>query len=547
MKTPIAIPARTQSIILCAALYIAIGALSLSTNYTQTNTATVWIPTGFSIGLLVARGVWLWPAVALASFVLNASINVLSGTIPVADGIVVAFFIALGNTGEALTGWYLSERFAGGAHLLARSRNVFAFAFTVAIVPPLVSMACGVAASRLGGLVATHDLLDVLSTWYSANALGILIFVAPTIALCTSGPTGLIPTNRPIEIVLLILVLVFVSQTVSGIYLSPSLREVPRSYMIIPLLLWASFRFGTAGSILSILIVTLISVVGTMRGFEAFPANSRSLALTFLQLFLGFLSVMTLSISAGLNEVNELRTNLENQVRARTRDVERLLRSRELFTTLVAHDLQSPLYGIRNALRAAVNAIKSNQMSLPDLASAMTLMDQTCSDLATRIAALLETDLIPPDPRPKEALSLCMLVAKVAETHRLSIKQNTSEVVWRGDRTLAVRWPAEVEHILDTLISNALKFSPRGSPIEVEGFEHDGKIEVHVVDRGGGVKAEDLPLLFRFDMRTSRRAQESNGGLGLYLASEQADDLGGRLSYAFTPPNTSTFRLVLPI
>ena len=58
-----------------AGIYLILGAISLDTNYVQTNTATVWMPTGFSIGLLVARGPRLWPAVALGAFVLNIASN----------------------------------------------------------------------------------------------------------------------------------------------------------------------------------------------------------------------------------------------------------------------------------------------------------------------------------------------------------------------------------------------------------------------------------------------------------------------------------------
>ena len=167
-----------------AACYLALGIISFSTAFVQTNTAAVWIPSGFSVGLLLARGIGLWPAVSLGAFALNFGCLVLSTpTMSLQADVLVAGAIAIGNTGEALAASYLAKRFAGGVALLSRPTNVALFATIVATIPSLISMVFGVTASRGGGVAAAGSVVEIAWTWYLANSVGILIFTGPTLAL----------------------------------------------------------------------------------------------------------------------------------------------------------------------------------------------------------------------------------------------------------------------------------------------------------------------------------------------------------------------------
>ena len=214
---------------------------------------------------------------------------------PIWVSIAIAIPIALGNVGEAVLGGYLTRRFASGAAFFSRPRNVATFALLVVPLAPLVSMSVGVFASRIGGVVTSNSLLEVMLTWYVANAIGILVFAAPVVVGLTIPMPAYLSASvgRIAEALILGVCVVFASQAICGFYISDWLRAWPKTYMITPLLLWASFRFGTYGALLAILIVTMISVIGTMRGFAAFPADTPSRSLIYLQVFLGMISIMT--------------------------------------------------------------------------------------------------------------------------------------------------------------------------------------------------------------------------------------------------------------
>ncbi len=98
--------------------------------------------------------------------------------------------------------------------------------------------------------------------------------------------------------------------------------------------------------------------------------------------------------------------------------------------------------------------------------------------------------------------------------------------------------------VVSNLLSNASKFSPPGSPIEVAVEEHGGWVDISVTDRGPGVAVEDLGLIFRKYGRADLMG--TGTGLGLYLARQIARSHGGDVLYRRAPSGGSTFVLRLP-
>lgn len=103
-------------------------------------------------------------------------------------------------------------------------------------------------------------------------------------------------------------------------------------------------------------------------------------------------------------------------------------------------------------------------------------------------------------------------------------------------------------HILQNLISNAVKFTPSGS-VSISARRATDQLELTVQDTGIGIAAEHLPYIFdefrQADSSTSRRYGGS--GLGLTIARKYARLLGGDITVASEPGTGSTFTLHLPL
>lgn len=104
-----------------------------------------------------------------------------------------------------------------------------------------------------------------------------------------------------------------------------------------------------------------------------------------------------------------------------------------------------------------------------------------------------------------------------------------------------------IREILNNLIENAIKYTPRGQvEIDVEGNEHN--VIVSIRDTGIGIPAEDMPHLFQKFYRVDDKDTREIGGtgLGLYLSRRLAEIMGGRVWVESVYGNGSTFYLELP-
>jgi signal transduction histidine kinase len=103
----------------------------------------------------------------------------------------------------------------------------------------------------------------------------------------------------------------------------------------------------------------------------------------------------------------------------------------------------------------------------------------------------------------------------------------------------------KVRHILDNLISNAVKYGAPSKRIDVLLEESPGRAVIRVKDHGVGISASELPRIFnRF-----HRAEETSGsghGLGLYIAAALARLHRGSLHAESEPGRGATFSLSLP-
>ena len=104
-----------------------------------------------------------------------------------------------------------------------------------------------------------------------------------------------------------------------------------------------------------------------------------------------------------------------------------------------------------------------------------------------------------------------------------------------------------VREVLDNLIENAIKYTPKGSvTVDVNG--NNEWVTVSVKDTGLGIPAEDLPHLFQKFYRVDKMDRQEIGGtgLGLYLSRRLAESMGGRIWAESVYGQGSIFHLELP-
>ncbi len=137
---------------------------------------------------------------------------------------------------------------------------------------------------------------------------------------------------------------------------------------------------------------------------------------------------------------------------------------------------------------------------------------------------------------------VCTVLRSVAAERRVEI-HSTVEV---GEATLD---PGRLKQVLYNYLSNALKFSERGSHVEVRATVEVGdRIRVEVVDFGAGIASEDIGRLFReFQQLEGGSAKRHQGtGLGLALTKRLVEAQGGSVGVDSQLGRGSRFFAVLP-
>jgi len=102
--------------------------------------------------------------------------------------------------------------------------------------------------------------------------------------------------------------------------------------------------------------------------------------------------------------------------------------------------------------------------------------------------------------------------------------------------------------VVDNLLSNALKYSPEGSDIDVRVVTLDGFVATAVTDHGIGIPKDEIPQLFeRFHRARNVSSRYYGGlGLGLYIARAIVEAHGGEIAVESEEGVGSTFTLRLP-
>lgn len=108
--------------------------------------------------------------------------------------------------------------------------------------------------------------------------------------------------------------------------------------------------------------------------------------------------------------------------------------------------------------------------------------------------------------------------------------------------------PSRLAEVVGHLLSNAVKFSPTGAPIEVTAHEREGVVEVSVRDHGPGIAPEHHERIFRRFYQVDGGVSRKHGGAGLGLAivQEVITQHGGRVWVESEPGQGSTFFFTVP-
>ncbi len=191
----------------------------------------------------------------------------------------------------------------------------------------------------------------------------------------------------------------------------------------------------------------------------------------------------------------------------------------------IAHELKTPLAVMKTKCEVTLikerqkevytDALKENISSINEMNAIIKML----LDLGRQESAQFEKSSM---------VDINKILKKIADNFMiLSKKENKSFFVEIGEEeVLLTIKPTLLTQIVQNFLQNAFKFTPKGKSILLKSSVEDGKLNIIVMDEGCGIDSElnDIYAPFR------RAGNKSGAGLGLFLAKNAANALGGNIA-----------------
>jgi two-component system, OmpR family, sensor histidine kinase ChvG len=192
----------------------------------------------------------------------------------------------------------------------------------------------------------------------------------------------------------------------------------------------------------------------------------------------------------------------------------------ESFAADVAHEIKNPLASLRSALET-LDRVEDPGLRRQLLAIAshdVQRIDRLVTEIAD--ASRIDAELSRTTFEPVDMVQLVLALVEARESRAVS-GANRIEVRHRRAASYIVAGdPARLERVLENLLDNAVSFSPRGAPIEVDIHRDEERVQIAVSDRGPGIPHDEREKVFeRFhSLRPAGEDFGSHSGLGLAIA-----------------------------
>lgn len=220
---------------------------------------------------------------------------------------------------------------------------------------------------------------------------------------------------------------------------------------------------------------------------------------------------------------------------------------KDTLMSIVAHDLKAPFNrfkGILNLMEMG-GGLNEEQLKYIDI-----LKSNTQGGLLL-IRDLLDVHMLEGNQNPEHGdIDFTAFIRQKTEAHIPVAKSKGIDLLMENDVKGIVHLDEVfLDRIMDNLISNAIKFSPKNSKIRIKALKHSEILEIEVQDEGPGFSEQDKKQLFQKFKKLSARptAGESSHGLGLAIVKILVDRMEGSIHLESQQGHGSIFKLSFPL
>lgn len=261
-----------------------------------------------------------------------------------------------------------------------------------------------------------------------------------------------------------------------------------------------------------------------------------------------------------LAEDELVRTNveLEDRVEHRTAELKEaqeglkraLEKERELhalksrFVSMASHEFRTPLSTIMGSIDL-IGRYASDDEKVDKHVKRIRSKVRELTAMLNEFLSLerIEQGIVEVKPAEIDIVHQC--IEQIEELRGLAKPGQSIDYDHEGTERMVTTDPQMLGHVITNLVSNAVKYSPAGTPVALRTRIHQGRLTITVTDQGVGIPAEDQQHLFDRFFRGSNVMTIQGTGLGLNIVKRYLDLLGGGITFTSEPGRT-IFTVELP-
>ncbi len=250
-----------------------------------------------------------------------------------------------------------------------------------------------------------------------------------------------------------------------------------------------------------------------------------------------------------LENINVQLINQKEKLQESKRKIEDLHNQKEELFAIAIHDIKNPAAAIKGFVELLesydLNANEQQEIiqSLVETSSQIVKLTHTIS---LEIAKAKSEIVV-----HKEISSLKRIIDTVYKRNFAYAKRKEIKLINQSSASLPdVNIDAlKIEEVIDNLVNNAIKYSPKNSVVQLKAFFNDSKIIIEVEDDGVGLSEEDQKKAFKKGtlLTSEPTGDEPRSGLGLWISKKIIEDHDGKVFLKSKLGAGSTFGFEIPI
>lgn len=248
-----------------------------------------------------------------------------------------------------------------------------------------------------------------------------------------------------------------------------------------------------------------------------------------------------------IRNIRARQAELERLVEERTKNLTEANNAKSQLLSFVAHDLKTPVITI-NSIAQEIKTFEIDR----HFRGYLDLVELNSKRIVTLISEILNITAIETGKFQfkLEPINMADVAGLVVDGYQIQAQRKDQLLQYsvnEHDRCTVMADSSKLQEAMENLVNNAIKYSPRGSMIQVNVVRNNGSVRFSVNDQGPGINEQDkLKLFKKFTVLSAKpTGGEIATGLGLAIVKEIIEAHKGKIFVESEPPNGTTFTIEL--